>query len=222
MFLPKKGSWGFFSGATLMRPSPRFHGDSHKTVKFPVFQKKKKKPCRVVAAVGGVLQLSEAAFQRACRSSWKVKLSCSFFPWIQPVCKFFFFKTTATLAVSKNPNTTTEYVKSHEHFSGIVLVSYFRSSLKRQKIRKVAAVPISADFCSWGKVWTPPPPPLFGHKGFKMGLLPEKLLFHPSSNIIEQGAFISALVSHLNPTWSDPNEWTTSKSVRKENLFWRK
>lgn len=29
----------YFSGTTLMRPSHRFHGDSHKTVKFPVFQK---------------------------------------------------------------------------------------------------------------------------------------------------------------------------------------
>lgn len=28
-----------FSGTTLMRPSHRFHGDSHKTVKFPLFQK---------------------------------------------------------------------------------------------------------------------------------------------------------------------------------------
>lgn len=176
-----------------------------------------------MVAVGGVLQLSEAAFQRACRSSWKVKLSCSFFLEFSQFASFFFFlKTTATLAVSKNPSTTTEFVKSHEHFSRIVLVSYFRSSLKRQKIRNVAAVPISADFCSWGKVWTPPPPPPFSHKGFKMGLLPEKLLFHPSSSIIEQGAFISALVSHLNPTRNDPNDWTTSKSVRKENLFGRK
>lgn len=29
-----------FSGTTLMRPSHRFHGDSHKTVKFPLFKKK--------------------------------------------------------------------------------------------------------------------------------------------------------------------------------------
>lgn len=28
-----------FSGSTLMRPSRRLHGDSHKTVKFPLFQK---------------------------------------------------------------------------------------------------------------------------------------------------------------------------------------
>lgn len=37
----KGGRGGYFSGATLMRPSPRFHGDNHKTVKFPVFQTKK-------------------------------------------------------------------------------------------------------------------------------------------------------------------------------------
>lgn len=45
----------FISGAPLMRPSRRFHGDSHKTVKFPVFQnkKKRKKSCRVKGGGGG-------------------------------------------------------------------------------------------------------------------------------------------------------------------------
>lgn len=32
-----------FSGSALMRPSHRFHGDSHKTVRFPRLKKKRKK-----------------------------------------------------------------------------------------------------------------------------------------------------------------------------------
>lgn len=58
-------------------------------IKLSSSQSFKKKPCRVVVAVGGVLQLSEAAFQRACHSSWKVKLSCSFFPEFSQFASFF-------------------------------------------------------------------------------------------------------------------------------------
>lgn len=32
-----------FSGFALMRPSHRFHGDSHKTVRFPVLKRRRKK-----------------------------------------------------------------------------------------------------------------------------------------------------------------------------------
>lgn len=77
----KGGKRFLFSGTTLMRPSHRFHGDSHKTVKLPVFQKKKNKKrkslagWRVVVGVGAVLQLSEGGFQRVCHSFRKVKPS---------------------------------------------------------------------------------------------------------------------------------------------------
>lgn len=56
LFLRKEKKRFLFSGATLMRPSCRFHGDSHKTVKFPVFQNKTNKKSlvgwRVVVGVG--------------------------------------------------------------------------------------------------------------------------------------------------------------------------
>lgn len=80
-----------FSGATLMRPSHRFHGDSHKTVKFPVFQK---------SCGGGVLQLSQTRFQRACRcfQRW------TFHFLVNSAGLWILFIKTHSFAVSKNAN----------------------------------------------------------------------------------------------------------------------
>lgn len=81
-----------FSGTTLMRPSHRFHGDSHKTVKFPVFQK---------SCGGGVLQLSQTRFQRACRcfQRW------TFHFLVNSAGLWILFIKTYSFTVSKNAST---------------------------------------------------------------------------------------------------------------------
>lgn len=82
-----------FSGTTLMRPSHRFHGDSHKTVKFPLFQK----------SYGGVFcNCQRHVLERRVASFSKVNLS--FLVNSASFAKSFYQKTHS-LAVSKNANT---------------------------------------------------------------------------------------------------------------------
>lgn len=60
-----------FSGFALMRPSHRFHGDSHKTVRFPVLKRGRKKKL----AVGVFSDCQRRGFKERCHFFQKVNLS---------------------------------------------------------------------------------------------------------------------------------------------------
>lgn len=139
VFVPTKKrreGGGYFSGATLMRPSPRFHGDSHKTVKFPVFQKKK--TLSGGGGGGGCSSTVRGSFSKSMSFLLEGETFLLFFPEFSQFASLKkTTKKTATLAVSKNTSTTTEYMKSHKYLSCIVFISYFWSSLKHQEIRNL-------------------------------------------------------------------------------------
>lgn len=156
----KRGA-GVFFGATLMRPSLRFHGDSHKTVKFPVFQKKKKEPCRVVVVVvvvvvGVFFNCQRQLFKEhvILLGRWNL-LSCFFFPEFSQFASSFFFLSQQPLWLHRRIPVRRLNTRKHTSISvASNSFSYFRSSLKCQKIRNLQKYLLT----SLLEVrWNPPP-----------------------------------------------------------------